>query len=587
MKIRFGIHCKARNYAKVGHTILSKENRFLSRLCAGIAVAAVMGGVILVFLCVGQTQDVDGYIILNGYSEAMTVKQRLPPDGRSTSSKIKGCTTTRNFSHRTMNIERMALSELINFSVIFAFLTTACQRDVEATFDIIPALLVSGGAGTGKSRTVDDIIMQLRGLGIHAACCDAEVALDEASFIGEGQINKTVGWQMPSPFLHSVMAKAAATKGLIILDNFGAVIRAARLAITTDRTLHEGDILQRGGAALRLLAELDRFSRNRDCKEIAAIMVISDESLESNKPQNIITPSPSSTYPFFHISRYEVIVETPTVDHITRACICATCLRGVTLEADVDIAFMSLSFAPNSAGYINSDIAITIDAAILVAAVRAGSRTSISLCWDDIADAIMSTPPCRFQSLVGEDVSLRSQCYKFTGPRQGIIPAPQWLGIGGCHSAKRELEKAILWPRTRTSEFERFGLNTCRGVILHGPPGNGKTLLARALANEIRATFVGVRSGELMQPYLGESEAAVRELFSAARETAPCILYFDEVDVIGTARGDAESANGSTLHARLVATLLSELDGVHNNNEGVARSSVRDSSLRPQLFGLY
>lgn len=544
---------------------MSKENALFS---AGVAVATVAEGSIFLFLCVGRSQGGDGFNILEGYSEAMEVvalEQITLP-----SSMIESCTATRNYNLH----ERGALSDIIHISAIFAFLaTSAYQCDVEATFGVTPALFVSGAAGIGKTHTIDDAVVQLQGLGVYAACCDAEVVLDEALFIEESRMNGTDNWQMPSFSLHDVMVKAAATSGLIILENFGSVIRAARLATATGGTLHRGppnDCLQRSGAALRISLELEKFSQSRDCAKIAGIIVISDESLESYEPE-IITPPLSFVYPFLNMSHYEVVIRFPTADDITRASVCAARLNSVFLEADIDVKSLALSFAPNLVGYLNDDIAITIDAAILFAAVRAGSNDSISLRWDDIADAILLKPPCRFKPLLGEDVPRRSVYHNFLGSKQDSIPTPQWHGIGGCHSAKYELEKAVLWPRTRTTEFQHFGLNSCRGVILHGPPGNGKTLLARGVANETKATFVGVRSGELVQPYLGESEAAVRELFAAARETASCILYFDEVDAIGTARGDAEDANGSTLHARLVATLLSELDGLHKKNEDVAR----------------
>jgi len=144
-----------------------------------------------------------------------------------------------------------------------------------------------------------------------------------------------------------------------------------------------------------------------------------------------------------------------------------------------------------------------------------------------------------------------------------------WPDVGGLRDAKEALTKALVWPRTRAAALRRFGVRPPRGVVLHGPPGCGKTLLARAVAREIDAAFISVRCSELLKAYLGESETALRDAFARARAARPCVLFFDEVDAIGASRANVDVANGSTVHVRLVATLLTELDGVEQGNEGL------------------
>lgn len=129
----------------------------------------------------------------------------------------------------------------------------------------------------------------------------------------------------------------------------------------------------------------------------------------------------------------------------------------------------------------------------------------------------------------------------------------------GCRRAKYELEKAVLWPVTRRPAFDRFKLNRPSGILLHGPPGCGKTTLGRAVARVARASLCFVSSSELRREHLGESEQLLRELFAAARQVEPCVVFLDEIDSIALARG-ADSDGGSLTH-RLVTTLLVEIDG--------------------------
>mmetsp|Transcript_5968 Transcript_5968/g.18724 ORF Transcript_5968/g.18724 Transcript_5968/m.18724 type:complete len:129 (+) Transcript_5968:1747-2133(+) len=100
-------------------------------------------------------------------------------------------------------------------------------------------------------------------------------------------------------------------------------------------------------------------------------------------------------------------------------------------------------------------------------------------------------------------------------------------------------------------------------------------MLARAVANETEAAFIAVQSGEVLKPHLGESETVIRQLFEQARQSMPCVMYFDEFDAIGHARGDAPQTNGSTLHARIIATLLDELDGLYIRDGNLVCTGVR------------
>jgi len=141
------------------------------------------------------------------------------------------------------------------------------------------------------------------------------------------------------------------------------------------------------------------------------------------------------------------------------------------------------------------------------------------------------------------------------------VPNVKWDDIGGLEETKRQLQEMILYPIDHPEKFEKFGMTPSRGVLFYGPPGCGKTLLAKAVASECSANFVSIKGPELLTMWFGESEANVREVFDKARSAAPCVLFFDELDSIGTARG---SSNGDAGGAgdRVMNQLLTEIDGV-------------------------
>jgi transitional endoplasmic reticulum ATPase len=141
------------------------------------------------------------------------------------------------------------------------------------------------------------------------------------------------------------------------------------------------------------------------------------------------------------------------------------------------------------------------------------------------------------------------------------VPNVKWDDIGGLEDVKRGLQEMILYPIDHPDKFEKFGMTPSRGVLFYGPPGCGKTLLAKAVASECSANFVSIKGPELLTMWFGESEANVREVFDKARSAAPCVLFFDELDSIGTARGSSQGDAGGA-GDRVMNQLLTEIDGV-------------------------
>jgi transitional endoplasmic reticulum ATPase len=141
------------------------------------------------------------------------------------------------------------------------------------------------------------------------------------------------------------------------------------------------------------------------------------------------------------------------------------------------------------------------------------------------------------------------------------VPDVKWADIGGLEETKRELQEMVRYPIEHRHLFERFGMQASRGVLFYGPPGCGKTLMAKAIANECGANFISVKGPELLNAWFGGSEANVRNLFDKARAASPCILFFDEMDSIARARGSGGSGSSDTSD-RVINQILSEIDGM-------------------------
>ena len=136
-----------------------------------------------------------------------------------------------------------------------------------------------------------------------------------------------------------------------------------------------------------------------------------------------------------------------------------------------------------------------------------------------------------------------------------------WADVGGLDEAKQALREAVEWPREHADVFARAKVKPAKGILLVGPPGCGKTLLAKAVAHEVNANFLSVKGPELMSKWVGETEKAVREIFKKARQAAPCILFFDEIDVIAQRRG---RGSGDSVAERMLGQILTELDGIED-----------------------
>jgi len=158
------------------------------------------------------------------------------------------------------------------------------------------------------------------------------------------------------------------------------------------------------------------------------------------------------------------------------------------------------------------------------------------------------------------------------------VPDVTWEDVGGLEDTKERLRETIQWPLEYPEVFEELDMAAAKGVMLYGPPGTGKTLLAKAVANEAESNFISIKGPELLNKFVGESEKGIREVFSKARENAPTVVFFDEIDSIASERG--QNSGDSGVGERMVSQLLTELDGLESLEDVV----VIATSNRPDLI---
>jgi ribosome biogenesis ATPase len=171
--------------------------------------------------------------------------------------------------------------------------------------------------------------------------------------------------------------------------------------------------------------------------------------------------------------------------------------------------------------------------------------------------------------------------------REGFatVPNVSWKDIGALQNVRAELKMSILEPIRDPERFEAVGLSIPAGVLLFGPPGCGKTLLAKAIANESGANFISVKGPELLDKYVGESERAVRHVFQRARMSSPCVIFFDELDALCPRRDGSGGGGGSGVSERVVNQLLTELDGLESRrNVFVIAATNRPDIIDPAML---
>ena len=251
--------------------------------------------------------------------------------------------------------------------------------------------------------------------------------------------------------------------------------------------------------------------------------------------------------------RFDREISVPIPDRKGRLEILQIHTRGMPLAEDVDLKRV----ADLSHGFVGADLeALAKEAAM--ACVR-DILPYVNLHTQDIPYEKVASLEVRMSHFMAALMEIDPSAI-----REDFVEIPDvsWEDIGGLEDVKEELIQAVSWPLRHAEVFERYSVQPTRGIMLHGPSGTGKTLLAKALAKESGVNFISVKGPSLMSRYVGESERAIREVFRTARQAAPSILYFDEIESLIPIRG--REAGGSAFTERVIGQFMSEMSGIED-----------------------
>ncbi|WP_428401503.1 CDC48 family AAA ATPase [Methanocrinis sp.] len=248
--------------------------------------------------------------------------------------------------------------------------------------------------------------------------------------------------------------------------------------------------------------------------------------------------------------------------------------RGMPLDEDVDLE----KLADITHGFVGADIAalareagmralrrIVPELDLEVESIPAEVLNKIEVVNEDFVDALRELEPSAMREVLVESPNVR------------------WDDIGGLKDVKQELMESVEWPLAYPKLFSHMAATPPKGIMLYGPPGTGKTLMAKAVATESQANFISVKGPEFLSKWVGESERAVRDIFRKARQAAPTVLFFDEMDSIAPARGSGSSDSHVT--ERMISQILSEMDGLESlHNVIVIAATNRPDIIDPALL---
>ncbi|MEM0121037.1 MAG: AAA family ATPase, partial [Thermoprotei archaeon] len=260
--------------------------------------------------------------------------------------------------------------------------------------------------------------------------------------------------------------------------------------------------------------------------------------------------------------RFDREIEIPAPDAPARLEILKVHTRRLPLASDVSLE----EIAELTNGFVGADLAALVREATL----QALKRKTQDLLYG-ISDLDLSIAVTRSDFLAAIKEIEPSALREF----RIEVPTTKWDDVVGLQDVKKELMESIEWPLKYPELYTKINAELPKGILLYGPPGTGKTLIARAVASESRANFITVTSSDLLSKWVGESEKALREVFRRAKQAAPCIIFFDEIEALAPVR----SAEDNHVTERLVSQLLTELDGLVKLNGVVVMAATN----RPEL----
>jgi len=320
-------------------------------------------------------------------------------------------------------------------------------------------------------------------------------------------------------------------------------------AIAPKREEVTGEVERR--VVAQLLALMDGLKSRGQVVVIAA----------TNRPNDV---DPALRRP----GRFDREIAIPVPDKRARKEILQVHTRNMPLAKDVNLE----ELAEITHGFTGADLAALCREAAMHALRRFLPRI-------DIEKGVIPSEILKQLNVTREDFLEALKDIQPSALREVYVEVPEvhWDDIGGLEDVKQKLKEAVEWPLKHPEHFKEMGIDPPKGILLYGPPGCGKTLLAKAVATESEANFIAVKGPEILSKWVGESEKAIREIFAKARQSAPCIVFFDELDSIVPRRG-LRFDSGVT--DRIVNQLLTEMDGIARL-EGVV---VVGATNRPDII---
>lgn len=326
------------------------------------------------------------------------------------------------------------------------------------------------------------------------------------------------------------------------------------------------------GSCILFIDEIDAITPRRDQssrdmeKRIVAQLVSCIDSMPKNGNVIVIgaTSRPDALDPALRRSgRFDREINLGIPDESGRCEILTVLMRDLKVADDIELKLL----ARNTPGYVGADLQSLIrEAAIhcLERQMEQTEKTELRVQQRDFDEALKRVQP--------------------SAKREGFATVPDvtWDDIGALKDIRQELELSILAPIKFPDDVKRLGLPTSVGLLLCGPPGCGKTLLAKAIANESGLNFISVKGPELLNMYVGESERAVRSVFLRARNSKPCVVFFDEIDALCRKRSD--DSGSSAVSSSVVNQLLTEMDGMESRSCILLAATNRPDILDPAIL---